>query len=175
MPEGYIFYGIISLSVFIIALFGVFRDFAYKRMIMVVVFLIFLPTAFLATMDLMSRPRPVELMLPFTRPNPEKAKVMAVFMKENHYMMLLLNWDGLEYPRYFKFPWDKDKAEQLQKAINDAKRDGNPGVELTLPFDNSLDKRNHPWANPIPQLKQQVPKEEVLPDVFEFSHPTQDL
>jgi hypothetical protein len=168
MFEGYIFYAIIASLVFIITALGLHGASKINRTALVASFIVFLPVTFFATMDLLSRPRPVELMMDFQKPDVEKAKVLAVHMVEGEYIMILLTWDGLEYPRYFRYAWDQEMAEQMSDAQNRAQgENGEEGeIELQFPFDQSLERRELPWAHPIPQFRIPQPKNPPAPDVF---------
>lgn len=175
MFEGYAFYAVITVLIGVVTILSVVRDFQWRRSIAVACFLPIPFLAFVSVVDLLSRPRPAELMLAFQRPNPPKATVLASHMKEGEYIMVLLIWDGLDYPRYFQFPWNKEMAEQMQSAQNEAKRKGSPGIELLFPFEDSLDRREKPYAHPIPIPDMMLPKPDQPPEVKKFEHPSQGI
>lgn len=171
MFEGYMYY---ALTIALLSLVGavmLFPRFPIKKQVTLVAYLILLGTIFQSTVDLLSRPRPVEIMLKYHRPNPEVADMLSVFMKEDDYIMMLLNWEGLEYPRYFRFPWSDEMAEQIRGAIQGGREKGT-GVEMFYPFDDSLDRREHPWARNPPVPKQGPRKQENEPEIFEYNHPS---
>jgi len=98
MFEGYIFYAAVTFLVFLITWLGVMGyRFRFQIHIIVVAFLLFLPTTYMASVDLLSRPRPVELMLSFMQPNPKEARILAVHMVEGkiYYVAIGLGWFGL--------------------------------------------------------------------------------
>jgi len=170
MFEGYVFYAITATSIFIIVILGILGASRWVRAGLVTSFLVFLPIAYMTTVDLLSRPRPVELMLEKLRPNPEKAQVLSMFIVEKKYIMLLLMWDGLDYPRYFRWDWNQKMAEQLVAAKNGAKgENGKEGqIEMIYPFDPSLERREFPWAHPIPQYKEPIPKSIKKQQIYKF-------
>ena len=161
MFEGYIYYGTLAILLFLLALFGVLKPFKRRNTLIVILFLTVLPVAFWMTIDLMSRPRPVELMPNHMRPNPEEAEILAAHMIEGERIYLLLMWSDLEYPRYFSWKWDKQMAEQIQSALQRSKQDGfeDDKAIMRLPFDPTLERRKELWAHPVPTHKHEIPKE----------------
>jgi len=65
-------------------------------------------------------------------------------------------------------------AEQIQGAVNEAKSNKSKGVLMKHPFDNSLERRRNPWANPMPQENIDDPdKRAPKQKVFHFERITQ--
>lgn len=174
MHEGYIYYAIFGLMLAVVVVLAMMRRFKYSPAVIVTAFLVMLFSSFVMSVDLMSRPRPVDLMLPHQVPDVEKAQILADWMKEDEYIMLLLHWEGLEYPRYFQFPWSDQLAEEIEQAKQGAAGSGAPGIEMLIPFDNSLDRREHPWVDVMPQPKEMFPKGNATPEVQEYQHPGDD-
>lgn len=111
---------------------------------------LFLPTAWAAMSDLMSRPKPVEF--EWWHQNAEKATVIASKLRENDGIYLWLEFDGALEPLAYKAPWDRRMAEELEKARAEADRNGVPLV-MRNPFERSFDRRERKfYALPQPAL-----------------------
>jgi len=176
MFEGFMFYIIAGFMVLVITILGIIKASKTYKVAIVISFLLFLPLTYWTIIDLLSRPRPVNLMMKFQRPDPEKAKVMAVYMVENKYILLLLYWDGLDYPRYFRWNWDQQMAEQITDAQNKANHAGSRGekmmLEMVKPFDSSLERRHVKWVHPIPQYSKSPPKRPTKQNIIKFKRDT---
>ena len=83
---------------------------------------LFLPTAWLALGDLMSRPKPVAF--EWWQREAEAATVLAAQLREGDGVYLWLQLDGTLEPRAYRLPWDRQLAEQLEKAQAEAQRNG---------------------------------------------------
>jgi len=171
MFEGYITYGALATTSLLVAIVGLTKKFKYQNALIVILFTMSMPLGFIVSVDLLSRPRPVELMLPFQVPNVKKADMLAAKMVEGKYILLLLDWKGLDYPRYFKFPWNRQMAEQIQQAKRGAQRaDGSSkGVVINKPFDPTLERRRFKWANPKPQEKVAIRKQRARQEIIRLN------
>jgi hypothetical protein len=172
--EGTIIYAALAIVATMVALLGVVREFKFRRVVLVLGFLVTLPVLFVMTIDLLSRARPVELMLPFQRPDVETAQIMSKHFIEGERIYLVLMWDGLSYPRSYSWPWNQEMAEDIQKAFNDAQADGSEGVMIDNPFDPSLDEREHPFIHPLPVPSENITKPSQPPEIFEVPVPRSD-
>lgn len=170
MVEGYIFYIATGLVLMITAIMMLLPDFRYKKASVVSTFVGLLVLIFFAFANLTGHPRPVYVMM--VKPDVDIASVEAYHLKKDEYIMLLLKWDDIPYPLYFKFPWDKKRAEELLKAERDSKALGAPGMLVERPFEKSLEQRKSPWAHPTPIPKMQHDKENE-PEILEYEHPSQ--
>jgi len=169
MDQSYFLYGLLGVILATMLILSMLKPFYYKHLIIAVLFLGFLISSFYTIIAILSNPRPVSLMLPYTRPNPKEADLMAVYMVENKYIMLLLYWEGLDHPQYFKFDWNKKMAEDVQQAKNNsAKGTGDKKVIINYPFDNSLDRRRNPWAYAKPQQSSGPGKQKPTNKIIRF-------
>lgn len=168
-----LYYGSLALLIFSIAFMAVIQKLPYRRILVPITFVATLLVMYVALVDLLSRPRPVQLVPQAYLPVVEEADLMADHMVEDEYIMLLLNWQGLDYPRWYRFPWNQQMAEDIQQAQNESRQQGGEGdVIMELPFDDSLERREFPYAHPAPQYR-------VLPDkpnqenrTIEVPHPS---
>ena len=64
-------------------------------------------------------------------------------------LYLWLQLDGKVEPRAYRLPWDRQLAEQLEKAQAEAQRNGT-GMAMRLPFERSYDHRE-PKFYALPQ------------------------
>jgi hypothetical protein len=111
---------------------------------------LFLPTAWAAMSNLMSRPKPVAF--EWWHQNANKATVVASRLREGVGIYLWLEFDGALEPLAYKAPWDSKLAEQLEKAQAEADRNGVPLV-IDRPFERSFDRRERKfYALPQPAL-----------------------
>ena len=150
MFESYAYYGLTAVTVCVIAMYAVMQTPPLRNIVAPVTFVVFLFVSGFAGVDLLSRPRPVEVMPTWMRPDVDKAEVLASQLVNKERIYVLLMWDELKYPQYFSYPWNKEMAEQLQEAMRGQQESGDK-VEMILPFDPSLEKRTHPWVHQTPQ------------------------
>jgi hypothetical protein len=109
---------------------------------------LFLPTAWAALGDLMSRPKPVAFA--WWERAAERATVVSSQLREGHGVYLWLQLEGTVEPRAYRLPWDAKLAEQLERAREEAERNGTPLV-MELPFERSFDARERKfYALPQP-------------------------
>ncbi len=85
-----------------------------------------LPLGYVAYLDLLSRPKPLNL----ETHSGEMVEVISAVLKENEGRIYLwLDVDGL--PRYYEIAWQRDLASELQAAMREAERTGT-GVGMRL-------------------------------------------
>ena len=131
---------------------------------------LFLPTAYISMVDLLSRPKPIEI--EWVKLDLAEAAVLSHRMVEDVAIYLWLGIEGADEPRSYVLPWDQETAEQLQQAQRAAEAEGT-GVRMKQPFEQSWDKRDKRF-NAAPQaprpLKDQAPHD---PMIFQKSRATQ--
>lgn len=98
----------------------------------------FLPAAYGGFSHLLSRPKPVDIEWAH-RAMPE-ATVLGQRMEEDVAIYLWLALDGVDEPRSYVLPWNREMAKQLHEATRAAERQGS-GVRMKLPFRASLEDR----------------------------------
>ena len=102
-----------------------------------VVTALFLPLAYLAFSDLLSRPKPVQV--EWLQSGLEEAEVLAVQFREDEAIYLWLGLGDLSEPRAYALPWSDQAAQQLHAAMREAEAEGT-GVQMRDPFEASLDE-----------------------------------
>lgn len=145
----YILYAGVGISLFMIAVLGTHMKFKWRMPLMGVFFAVFMAISYVSLGQLLGNPKPVDIML-WDRPDVEKAKVMAQFLRKDEGIYLLLMYEGLTVPKYFQYPWNDKMAEELKKGEEGRKGKENQGVELLLPFQPSHEDREFPEVHPIP-------------------------
>jgi hypothetical protein len=127
--------------------------------------ILFLPLAYASLVDLLSKPKPVDLEWWLT--DASEAEVVAARPVENRAIYLWLQLPEVSEPRAYVLPWDRTSAEQLQQALREAERQGG-GVQMRLPFEPSLDPREPKfYALPQPAL----PPKDLLEPPPQFYQP----
>lgn len=131
---------------------------------------VFLPIAYLGFVDLLSKPKPVDL--EWFHSQVGDAEVLGSAIHEGQNIFLYLQMPDVEEPRSYVLPWDRNLAEQLQSARREAEENGN-GVGMRLPFEPSLDDRE-PKFYALPQPA--MPPKDRLPDApaQQYEQPGQD-
>jgi hypothetical protein len=158
-----------ALAVLIAACLGSIAIWAPRRMLAkstaLGTFALFLPLAFAGWSDLLGRPKPVEQEWLMSQ-TPE-ADVLAGTYREGVGIYLWLQMADLAEPRAYALPWSQQQAEQLQKAMREAERQGT-GVRMRMPFEQSLDPRKPPqfYALPQPALPPKPPAPGEAPQRF---------
>lgn len=126
---------------------------------------LFLPTAWAAMSDLMSRPKPVAF--EWWRQAQDQATVLSSQLREGDGVYLWLQIDGAVEPRAYRLPWDRRLAEELEKARAEAEKNGTPLV-MRLPFERSYDNRERKfYAMPQPALPDKSYRKEDAPAFFQ--------
>ena len=112
--------------------------------------ILFLPLAYASFASLLSKPKPVNL--EWWMGEAEEATVLGSSIQEGEGIFLWLQLAEAAEPRAYVLPWDRDLAEQLQKAAAEAEeQDGQ--LQMRLPFEPSLDDMDPKfYAMPQPAL-----------------------
>ncbi len=119
-----------------------------------------LPLGYVAYLDLLSRPKPLEL----ETHTGEKVEVISAVLKETEGRIYLwLDVDGL--PRYYEIAWQKDVAAELQAAMRQAEQTGGGvGMRLQEQFEDRFEvtdenrkpQKFYPLPVPAPPEKQRT-------------------
>jgi hypothetical protein len=96
--------------------------------------------------------RPKSTRLEVFRTSLQDAKVIGSYLKENDGVYLWLLLPDSDEPRYYKLPWDKKVAKELQDAIAENESQHGGGIGMGLPFERSWD-REEPKFYALPQPK----------------------
>jgi hypothetical protein len=127
---------------------------------------LFLPAAYLSLAELLSRPKPMHI--EWNNVALSEATVLGASMKEDEAIYLWLSIAGLDEPRAYVMPWDRNMAQQLLDAQRAAEARGN-GVRMSRPFERSWDERERRfYAAPQPPLPDK-PSSLDRPLIFEQS------
>jgi hypothetical protein len=111
---------------------------------------LFLPAVYAGFAQLLALPKPVAL--EWWQANAAEATVLAASLREDEAIYLWLQLQGVDEPRAYALPWQRDLAEQLQAAQREAE-ESQSQVQMRLPFEDSLDDREPKfYAMPQPQL-----------------------
>jgi hypothetical protein len=130
---------------------------------------LFLPLAYASLLDLLSRPKPIDL--EWWQRNAAEATVLASQVQENQGIHLWLQLPEVVEPRAYVLPWDQETAERLQEAQREAAERGSD-VRMRLPFEPSLDTREPQfYALPQPALP---PKDYADPEPEFYQPPGRD-
>jgi len=131
--------------------------------------MLFLPLAYASLVELLSKPKPVDLEWWLSRA--PDAEVLASRLVENEGIYLWLQLVEVAEPRAYVLPWDRASAEELQRALREAEQQGS-GVQMRLPFEPSLDDREPKfYALPQPALP---PKDQIDPPPEFYQPPGRD-
>lgn len=165
------FVAVVSLLLVFVALRWARSGFA--RALILALFALLLPAAYAAPATLLGQAKPVTL--EWVNARVEEASVLSATLVENEAIYLTLQWH--EAPGLYKLPWDRKLAEQLQKAMEEAKRDGSRPM-MRLPFEPSWDRQEPRfYAQPQPKMpdKPYGPggSGQGGPGHYEFRHPGQ--
>jgi len=101
------------------------------RIIALVIAALFLPVAYLQSMELLSKPKPTTFEW-YERAN-DHAQVIAVTFDEGYKIYLWLRLPESLEPRSYVIPWNIKLAEKLEDAVDDAVRK-NSTIILKNPF-----------------------------------------
>jgi hypothetical protein len=119
---------------------------------------LFIPVAYASFVNLLSRPKPVSL--EWWLAEAREATVLGSSLREDDGIYLWLQLPDVSEPRSYVLPWDREIAEQLQKAEREA-AETQGGLKMRMPFEPSLDDREPKfYALPQPAPPQ---KEEPAP------------
>jgi len=98
----------------------------------------FLPLAYVAFSELLSKPKPVSL--EWAHRDAKEATVLASKMEENVAIYVWLSFPGAREPRAYVLPWNRQVAQQLQGANRQAEKNKSK-VRMRRPFQVSMDSR----------------------------------
>lgn len=126
-------------------------------------------TTYGAMLDLLSRPKPVRF--EWLRDVAGEATVLGNSMVEDEAIYVWLQLDGVDEPRAYRLPWDRDTAEQLQAAARSA-AEQQTALRMRMPFEQSLDDRKPRfYALPQPVMP---PKDAARPPALRVPPPGTD-
>jgi hypothetical protein len=169
----FVFVAVVALLLVFVALRWARSGFA--RVLIVALFALLLPAAYAAPASLLGRAKPVTL--EWVNAQVQEASVLSATFVENDAIYLTLQWHAA--PGLYKMPWDRKVAEQLQGAMDEAKRQGTQPM-MRLPFEQSWDRQEPRfYAQPQPKMPDKPYGEgEQAPGArpgghFEFRHPGQ--
>ena len=129
----------------------------------------FVPVAYASLVDVLSKPKPVAM--EWWLSSASEAEVLASRTVEGADIYLWLQLPGVAEPRAYVLPWNQAGAEQLQRALQEAKERGG-GVRMRLPFEPSLDDLEPKfYAKPQPALP---PKDLAEPPPQFYQPPGRD-
>jgi hypothetical protein len=112
--------------------------------------ILFMPLAYASFASLLSKPKPVDL--EWWMGEAEEATVLGSSIQEGEGIFLWLQLAEVAEPRAYVLPWNRDLAEQLQKAAQEAERQQGQ-LQMRLPFEPSLDELEPKfYAMPQPAL-----------------------
>ena len=130
---------------------------------------VFLPLAYASMLDLLSRPKPIDL--EWWLSHAEEATVLGSQVQEDQSIHLWLQLPEVAEPRAYVLPWNRETAERLQQAQREAEQQGGD-VRMRLPFEPSLDDREPQfYALPQPALP---PKDFAEPEPQFYQSPGRD-
>ena len=111
---------------------------------------LFMPLAYASFASLLSKPKPVDL--EWWMGEAEEATVLGSSIQEGEGIFLWLQLAEVAEPRAYVLPWNRDLAEQLQQAAEEAERQQGQ-LQMRLPFEPSLDELEPKfYAMPQPAL-----------------------
>lgn len=148
----YAMYASLTIGMFIVAFLGILNRFTFSRSIITVLFVCCLGIGYVSLGELLSRPKPVDIMT-WDRPDVEKARVLAFHLVEGKAIYMLLLYEGVEVPRYYQYPWNKNMGEMLQRGKRAMELGEIQGMELLDPFQQTWEERKHPEIHELPWPK----------------------
>ena len=88
---------------------------------------LFLPAVYAGFAQLLALPKPVAL--EWWQANASEATVLAASLREDEAIYVWLQLQGVDEPRAYALPWQRDLAEQLQAAQREAAEKSVPGAD----------------------------------------------
>ncbi len=131
-----LYLAMIALVAAIVALTLWARVRRHLKVLVLILTAVWVVVAYVAYIDLLSRPKPVEL--EFLRASTPEAEVFAGRVVEGEAIYVWLGFPDVIEPRAYRLPFDRQIAEELRKALREGERTGS-GVRMRLPFEPSLD------------------------------------
>ena len=135
----------------------------WVRLTALAIAVVFVPLGYAALSDLLSRPKPVAL--EWARKETAQATLLGATIAEDKGIYIWLQLADVEEPRAYVLPWDRELAQELQDAMNEAERNGG-GVTMNLPFEPSLDPRE-PRFHALPQPALPPKDGQRAPDIYQ--------
>lgn len=132
---------------------------------------LFVPLAYVQLIELLSKPKPMELA--WYERTREKAIVLGIDFDEGNAIYLWLRLKGDTAPRYYQIPWHPQLAQKLQDGLEDAVR-RNSVMVITNPF---IKPANEEWGDlnieikppPMPPMKApRIPPRVIDPREFKI-------
>ena len=117
--------------------------FSYARYYTVSLLIGLLVIGYIAFTSILSHPKPMVLEL---FESVEEVQVIQYVFDEGNYIYLLLRWEA--EPRLYSIPWDRDIAQQLQNAAQEAAARGLSSLMMRRPFDSIEDDVPRFYAPP---------------------------
>lgn len=112
-------------------------------------------TAYGGLTDLLGKPKAVHM--EWVKRHIPEATVLGVSMEEKKAIYLWLRFDGEVEPRAYVLPWSQEKAQQVQKAMREARRNGT-AVRMRRPFERDTnDSEAVFYAEPQPAMPPKTP------------------
>jgi hypothetical protein len=127
-----------------------------------------LPISYISLNDLLGRPKGIDM--DTASAFAEQARVISSVVEEDVAIYLWLQLDGIDDPRAFQLPWDKQLAIDLHKAQQQAEAEGTK-VKMRKLDEESLDEQEpvfYAAAQPAPPPKQAADDNPIL---FQASRP----
>jgi len=156
MVEVYVYYAVLMVLVFFISMSSLPKKLKLRRSAIVVLYLAFAFGSYYSFTKMLGNPVPIELIAPWDVPLVEEAEIVGFWFVEDEGIYLLLMHEGLKVPKYYKFPWNKNLAQQIQEAAEEAAKRGKRGpIILGSPFQQpSWEDERSPFIHPMPQPRQ---------------------
>jgi len=120
----------------------------WVKTLSVVLVALFIPVAYMALSELMSRPKPTSI--EWAMRHVPKATVLGEQIVEGEAVYLWLVIDGVDQPRSYSLPWNDNLAKQLHSARKQAEAQGTE-VTMQKPFDGSILDTEELVFHPNPQ------------------------
>jgi hypothetical protein len=125
----------------------------------------FFPLSYASLAELLGRPKPASL--EWVHRHAETANLVGASTREGEAIYVWLQFPDSPEPRAYRLPWSRQLAQQLQGAQQQAGKNRN-GVEVRLPFEESLERRE-PVFHARPQ--QALPDKPPPGDLPQFVAP----
>lgn len=108
----------------------------YNKLIVVILMVLALSTSFVSFNALLSQPKPVKL--EWLHRNVETIEILSAVIINEEAIYVWVLFPGENKPRYYVFDWNKNLAEQLQKAMRNKKRGVRGKIIMDKPFDDYI-------------------------------------
>lgn len=132
--QWYVVTGLLAGALALFAILGP-RQRAFKSLALGCTAL-FLPLSYFAINDLLSRPKPLQIVV--AKEHLHNAIVTASLMREDEAIYLWLQMPGVREPRAYQLPWNEQMAIELHEAEREAEVEGTE-VQMQLPEGDATD------------------------------------